>query len=268
MLVPFQAESLDSKRFQRDEVRFNLLHTIAGGELAVGLQAEDGGAIALASPGRSMWLWVEESKGDAFAAAVITELAEQLKDSRLPGISSTPEHAKLFLEQYCPRSGARAGNRMRLMAYACPVVNTPTGVSGEWRQAQESHAETVADFLCGFNMDCFHAETNREDALAGANGMISSGHLLVWETNGKTVCMGGAFRRFPRQAKLGPVYTPPEERNKGYAAALVAAISQQVLGEGLTPILYADADYPASNKAYQNVGYLAAGLVEEIGFVY
>ncbi len=268
MLIPFQQESLESKLFQRNEVRFNLLHTIAGGELAVGLQAEDGGAIALANPGRNMWLWVDEARGNVYAATVISELAERLKDSGLPGIASTPEHAKLFLQEFCPRSGAKAGKCMRLMAYTCPVVKAPVGIPGGWRKAEEEHIETVTDFLSGFNMDCFQAQTSREEALAGANGMISSGNLLVWEANGKTVCMGGAFRRFARHAKLGPVYTPPEERNKGYAAALTAAVSQLVLEEGLTPILYADADYPASNKAYQNVGYIPAGVVEEIGLEY
>ncbi len=268
MLIPFQAVALESEPFLREEVRFNLLHTIAGGELAVGLQAEDGGAIALANPGRNMWLWVDESRGVAYAASLIAELAERVKDSRLPGIASTPEHAKRFLAEYCPRSGASAGKSLRLMAYACPVVKTPAGIPGGWRKAGEEHAETVADFLCGFQMDCFQTQTDREEALAGANGMISSGKLLVWENDGKTVCMGGAFRNFARHAKLGPVYTPPEERNKGYAAALTAVVSQQVLDEGLLPILFADADYPASNKAYRNVGYVSAGDVEEVGLLY
>lgn len=268
MLIPFQTESLESEPFLRDEVRFSLLHTIAGGELAVGLQAEDGGAIALANPGRNMWLWVEEAKGDAYAAAVIAELAERLTSSGLPGMVSTPEHAKLFLKEYCARSGAKAGKCVRLMAYACPSVKTPIGIPGGWKKAQEEHVETVADFLTGFNMDCFQAQTDREQSLEGAKSMVMSGTLFVWESYGKTVCMASASRRFARHGKLGPVYTPLEERNKGYAAALVAAVSQMVLDEGLIPMLYADADYPASNKAYQNVGYVAAGLVDEIGFVY
>lgn len=268
MLIPFRLETLDQPCFLRDEVLFNLLHTIAGGELAVGLQADDSGAIALANPGRNMWLWVEEAQGNAYAASVAGELAERLKDSKLPGIASTPEHAKLFLDEYCPWSGASAGKCMRLMAYACPVVKTPVGTTGGWRMAEEGHVETVADFLCGFQMDCFQTETDREEALAGAKESVSSGNLFVWESYGKTVCMAGAFRRYARHVKLSPVYTPPEERNKGYAAALVAAVSQLVLDEGLTPILYTDMGNPASNKAYQKIGYGSAGEVEEIGLVY
>jgi predicted GNAT family acetyltransferase len=53
------------------------------------------------------------------------------------------------------------------------------------------------------------------------------------------------------------VYTPPACRGRGYASALVAELSQRVLGRGERVILYTDLDNPTSNAIYQRIGYVA-----------
>ena len=57
------------------------------------------------------------------------------------------------------------------------------------------------------------------------------------------------------QARLNHVYTPPEERQKGYAANLIYLMTNELLDKGLVPLLYTDYNYIPSNKAYINVGY-------------
>jgi GNAT superfamily N-acetyltransferase len=268
MFVPFQKETLAQQRFIKDEVRFDLLYRISEVECAVSLQAEDGGAIALENPGMNMWLWIDECCGAAYAAAVIHELSECFKEAKLqlPGIVAAPENARLFSEAYCQRCGASDKLNFDLMAYACPAVKMPSNVPGRMEKAGEGRTETAAGFIYGFNMDCFHVETNREDALASAAKRIKSGDLFLWNAEGKTVCMAAVVHRSLRHARIGSVYTPPEERKKGYASALVAQMSRMALDEGRTPMLYADMKNPDSNKVYRGIGYVEAGVVEEIGF--
>ena len=40
----------------------------------------------------------------------------------------------------------------------------------------------------------------------------------------------------------------------------------ELLAHGATPMLYADADYPASNRAYQKIGFEKAGEVTQYRF--
>ena len=55
---------------------------------------------------------------------------------------------------------------------------------------------------------------------------------------------------------IGPVYTPPAERNKGYATSLVARMSQQALDGGRKfCALFTDLSNPTSNAIYQRIGY-------------
>ena len=55
---------------------------------------------------------------------------------------------------------------------------------------------------------------------------------------------------------IGGVYTPPEHRRKGYATALVARLSQHLLGLGYQFVnLFTDLSNPTSNSIYCKIGY-------------
>jgi predicted GNAT family acetyltransferase len=60
----------------------------------------------------------------------------------------------------------------------------------------------------------------------------------------------------PNGMRIGPVYTPPQYRGKGYASANVAALSQRLLDSGRKfCYLFTDLANPTSNKIYQKIGY-------------
>ena len=62
--------------------------------------------------------------------------------------------------------------------------------------------------------------------------------------------------RTPNGARVGPVYTPPEFRRRGYASAVVAGVSRRLLDEGRRYcFLYTDLANPTSNRIYQDIGY-------------
>jgi predicted GNAT family acetyltransferase len=65
--------------------------------------------------------------------------------------------------------------------------------------------------------------------------------------------------------RIGPVYTPPQHRRRGYAGSAVAAASRRALAEGATRcMLFTDLANPTSNKIYAEVGYRRCADWEEI----
>ena len=67
--------------------------------------------------------------------------------------------------------------------------------------------------------------------------------------------------------RIGYVYTPPESRARGYASALVAAVSQKMLDEGFAfCVLYTDLSNPTSNAIYARVGYEPVADVLDMTF--
>jgi predicted GNAT family acetyltransferase len=72
----------------------------------------------------------------------------------------------------------------------------------------------------------------------------------------------------PGTARVGPVYTPPEHRRRGYATSLVEEWTSELLRRGMRRcVLFTDLANPTSNSIYQAVGYRPAGDARMIDFV-
>ena len=86
---------------------------------------------------------------------------------------------------------------------------------------------------------------------------LAAGQLWLWDQNGETTSM--AVAREPAQGvvRLSGVYTPPEKRKHGYAAACVHALSKHLRDCGYRCILYTDLGNPTSNSVYRRIGYKA-----------
>ena len=68
--------------------------------------------------------------------------------------------------------------------------------------------------------------------------------------------MAGFAGRTPNGIRVAWVYTPPENRGKGFAGACVAALSQKLFDDGRKfCFLYTDLANPISNHVYQKMGY-------------
>jgi GNAT superfamily N-acetyltransferase len=77
----------------------------------------------------------------------------------------------------------------------------------------------------------------------------------MWEDEDRFVSVAGRRPVAGRSARIGPVYTPPACRGHGYAAAVTAAATRDILGEGAVPVLFTDLANPTSNGVYQRLGY-------------
>ena len=55
---------------------------------------------------------------------------------------------------------------------------------------------------------------------------------------------------------IGPVYTTPEFRGRGFAGAVTATAVDQIFAEGRrTACLFVDVTNPASNRCYAKLGF-------------
>ncbi|WP_067434378.1 GNAT family N-acetyltransferase [Nocardioides jensenii] len=85
---------------------------------------------------------------------------------------------------------------------------------------------------------------------------IEEGRIWFWvDENDRPVHLTGASAPSYGVARIGPVYTPPEQRGRGYASAAVAAVSRRILDDGVRACLFTDQANPVSNAIYQRLGY-------------
>lgn len=70
--------------------------------------------------------------------------------------------------------------------------------------------------------------------------------------------MAGISLRIAGTARVAPVYTPPEHRGRGYAAAVTAEVSRAARAAGADEVLlFTDLANPTSNGVYTRIGYRA-----------
>ncbi len=85
---------------------------------------------------------------------------------------------------------------------------------------------------------------------------IADGTLHVWEAQGRPAAFAGRSPVIAGMSRIGPVFTPPELRGRGYASAATAAASAHALALGAQEVLlYTDLANPTSNSIYRKLGY-------------
>lgn len=86
--------------------------------------------------------------------------------------------------------------------------------------------------------------------------------LYLWDDGGVCAIARIAFIG-ERYARINTVYTFPEKRGRGYAAALVSALAEKIVGDGLIPTVLADENNPVSNGLYLSLGFATDGKIYE-----
>lgn len=87
--------------------------------------------------------------------------------------------------------------------------------------------------------------------------LLPNRDLMVWrDGTGAPVAMAGVNRRTPRSSTVSLVYTPPDLRGRGFASAVVHALTARELAAGQSwTSLFTDAANPTTNRIYRALGY-------------
>jgi len=203
----------------------------------------------------------------AAIAPTVAALRETCRDA--VGVWGAADSAKGFADEWSRQTGQVAAMKMQGRIHRLDSVRPPAPVAGAMRLATMDDVDLLARWTRAFIREAEEgmapkvAAEEQEKATADeaaaqqadAAMRIAEKRTYLWE-HGEPVsfvrrsdCVAGAVR-------IGPVYTPPERRGRGYASALVAAVSQRALDEGAeTCCLHTDLANPTSNKIYAAVGY-------------
>lgn len=187
-----------------------------------------------------------------------------------PGVNATSEMAEQFVAVWRDLTGEAAAPALRERIHRLDTVRPVRAAPGRLRAAAEEDRPLLVEWLEAFAEEAFPPQS-RPPTNAGAVvdlRLRTPGEgLVLWEDGGPrcVVGFGGGTRNGIR---IGPVYTPPEHRNHGYATACVAEVSRQLLDRGYRfCMLYTDLANPTSNRIYRRIGYEPVCDVAEFRFI-
>ena len=219
------------------------------------VHATDGGIVAatLRTPPRNQVL----SQVDAPDA--VDALVELLRSEPLPGVIGSPDAAARVAERWTAATGASARRLMAERIFRLERVVPPARLaSGSWRLARAGDRDLLMDWLVAFHDEATPESPALNDVGVVVDRWIARRHrrLYLWEDGGRVVSLAGVGGETPNGIRIGPVYTPPELRGRGYASAVTAAASQDQLDAGRRfCFLFTDLANPTSNRIYRAVGY-------------
>ncbi|WNB92199.1 GNAT family N-acetyltransferase [Bacillus sp. NEB1478] len=211
-------------------------------------------AAMLVPPYAMLLLEKEEAEGIAAVPYLIDYLIKE--DYAIHKIVSPKMVGKAFSEQWTKKNSLEEKVLMDLRLYTLKSVIQPAASNGKLRQATADDLVFLTDWVKDMTAVTSQILT-RTEAEELAKARIENGSLFIWEEGGRAVSMAAKARPNIRGVSVNLVYTPKEWRGKGYASALVAALSDRLLKEGYEfCTLYTDLANPTSNKIYQNIGYV------------
>ncbi len=172
----------------------------------------------------------------------------------LPGVNGEAATASIFSGQWSERSKSAAtpfqGNRL----YEFLEPGKVSHLEGKLRQATPEDRGVMILWTRAFQLEI--GESADVTELRVDRG-LAAGQLWLWEHNGETVSMAIAREPVEGVVRVSGVYTPPEKRKHGYAAAGVHALSSRLRDAGHRCMLYTDLANPTSNSIYRRIGYRA-----------
>ena len=198
----------------------------------------------------------EPATGEAVEA-----LAEGVPDSAapVPGVVANVPWAERFARRWSELTGATSRVTMLQGIYELRAVESVAPAPGAPRVASVRDRSLLHDWLVAFGEEALRDRPDdRERVGRSLDIRLEDGDdtgFWLWERDGRAVSMSG-HTTILGGSRIGPVYTPPSERGKGYATNLVAAESAWLLERGSGPcFLYTDLANPTSNAIYMRIGY-------------
>jgi len=189
-------------------------------------------------------------------ALEILALDLQLEGWKLPGVNGEAEVSDAFARIWQAKMKQKAELIERLRAYELRELEKIDYPAGKLRIAEERDAQLACQLLNAMQEESVLGP-RRELTVEGSLESIRKQQSFFWEVDGEIVSSALAKRPQVKGICISGVYTLPEHRRKGYARALVAEVSKEMLWRGYEfTNLFTDLDNPTSNKIYQEVGYL------------
>jgi len=188
------------------------------------------------------------------SGSAMPELAALLAGRPLPGVNALVADAEVFATAWQRQTDAALKPWRQSRLFRLDVLTSPSPYPpGQARVARAADRDLLLTWMAAFQTEIGEGDHPTEDLV---DDKILYGGLTLWEVDGVPVSMAGASRLAAGMVRVMAVYTPPDQRGRGYAGAVTTVVSQAALDAGANDVvLFTDLANPTSNALYQRLGY-------------
>lgn len=131
------------------------------------------------------------------------------------------------------------------------------------RLVEARDLELLTDWRVAFSVEGLGEEASpelRRECGSSAKRQLEEGRCWILEESGRPVAYSGFNTGTTEAVQIGPVWTPPELRSRGYGRSVVAAslLDARVEGVGMA-VLFTGSDNVPAQRAYESLGFRHIG---------
>lgn len=253
-----QVNERDFALLQRDRYTFAVLSRILPGPCSLTLTDHERFILCHSVAPYPVWIWTADGLSDAEKqrAWEIASAACPLAQGHTYNLKYELAEAFIAIAQ---EQGLDVRITTNMFAYDCPAPIEPAiPVDGHLHRCTAEDTEEAAAMIYEFHRSVGDARFDMPTCREIAAKHIA-GHYYFWKNAEGTTVACCSYQPSGDLASVGSVYTVPAFRRQHYAQNLVYQVTRIVADSGLTPMLYTDADYAASNACYEKIGYVLRG---------
>ena len=196
-------------------------------------------------------------------AALALAHALHERGEQVLGVNGALPSVELFATELARLGGGRAEVAQHTRLHELGELSRPAPAPGGLVAATEADVELVMEWFAAVMGDADEQAgrprgSSARDVPDRAEMLrkLRAGWLWFWvDEIGEPVHLTGANPPSFGVARLGPVYTPPAQRGRGWASNAVAEVSHRLQASGARVCLFTDQANPTSNKIYAAIGY-------------
>jgi predicted GNAT family acetyltransferase len=225
---------------------------------------------------QSFWWLIEDSSGATRAMMMRTaphklvlspmpdEVIEAAADAVLahdpevPGVTGSKTLVERFVAAFAQGSSRRFDPVVErcLWVYKLGELTSAAAVPASSRVADDADFELLRRWWWAFAEETGVERYGLEEGLRGA---LAHGRIALWSLDERPACAVGTSPVVDVPSgsivRVGPVYTPPEDRRRGYAGQLTGVVSSRLVDAGHGVMLFTDSANATSNGVYTRLGY-------------
>ena len=256
---------LNSEEYKKERTTFNIISLIITSDTLEYYTDGENYLICRSNPNTPIWVWNKVGISEEIVNEILTKLDNMLDDEKVIQITSKEIIFKKLMEKYkdivVDNYFMQKGNYLQMRVYECNNLIKPKNIIGYKERPTYNDLDLLTYFQKCDVEDTIREEyakqVTEEQLISAAKRHIDIPNFYVWKVDNRIVATAGYIDN-----RVSMVFTNRIDRGNGYAGMLCYELCEELIKQGKTPMLYADADYIASNRAYQKIGF------EEVGTLY
>ena len=213
------------------------------------------------------WLFLKQKPEGQSFDELVSIVSGMVKLNALFKINAREDLAAELLDTVSISCGVEYSVEVPMEVYSCSSLLPIDRFDGKMISPREEHREILKEFVVGMVKDSAGLVFGADDSEKFTSALLCSKSFFLWESSdGRIVSMAKIAHKTDKYARLNAIFTDTDSRGKNYTKMLVSRLTESLLSEGLTPLIYADMTNVDKNEAFRKLGYTKSGEITQFAF--